>query len=87
MGRAHPLPRYEHNDRRHNDHRRNDREHNDHGGNGRRGNDREQTGKPSPLRRDDAGPDVQTLMEENTQLRKLVIELSKLVAKNVMTRR
>ena len=77
MGRAHPLPRYERNDRE-----RNDREPNHRGGNGR-----EHTGKPSSLRRDLAGPDVQALMEENTQLRRLVTELSKLVAKNVMIRR
>ncbi len=79
MGREHPLPRYgQHNHREHNDRWEN----NDRGRNGR-----EKHGNPSSLRHDFTEPDVQSLMEENTQLRKLVTELSGLVAKNVMLRR
>ena len=58
------------------------RAHNDRGE-----NDRERNHNPSALRHDVTEPDIQALMEENTQLRRLVAELSRLVAKNVMTRR
>jgi hypothetical protein len=45
----------------------------------------EQNGKhPPPLRREVEEADVHALMEENAQLRKLVIQLSKLVIRNVM---
>ena len=44
----------------------------------------EQNGKHPPLRRDVDEKDVHALMEENAQLRKLVIQLSKLVIRNVM---
>jgi hypothetical protein len=39
-----------------------------------------------PLRRDIAEADVHALMEENAELRRLVIELSKLVIRNVAER-
>ena len=45
---------------------------------------REQNGKHPPLRREVEEADVHALMEENAQLRKLVIQLSKLVIRNVM---
>jgi len=44
----------------------------------------EQNGKHPPLRRDVNEKDVRALMEENAELRKLVIQLSKLVIRNVM---
>ena len=44
----------------------------------------EQNGKHPPLRRDVNEKDVHALMEENAELRKLVIQLSKLVIRNVM---
>jgi hypothetical protein len=44
----------------------------------------EQNGKHPPLRKDIEDADVHALMEENAQLRKLVIQLSKLVIRNVM---
>ena len=49
-------------------------------------------GKPSPVRRDveamNAGEaDVGALMKENAELRRLVIQLSKLVVKNAMLHR
>jgi hypothetical protein len=47
----------------------------------------ERNGKVSPLWRDIDEPDVHALIEENARLRKLVIQLSKLVIKNVMDRR
>ena len=37
-----------------------------------------------PLRRDIEEADVHALLEENAQLRKLVVQLSKLVIRNVM---
>jgi len=43
---------------------------------------------PSPLKlRDAQEMELRALQEENTQLRELVIQLSKLVVKNVMERR
>jgi hypothetical protein len=56
-------------------------EHNSHNGNGKL---HEQNGKLPPLRREIEETDVHALMEENAQLRKLVIQLSKLVIRNVM---
>jgi hypothetical protein len=47
----------------------------------------EQDGKPPPLRRGIEEADVRALIEENAQLRKLVIQLSKLVIRNVMDHR
>ena len=44
----------------------------------------EQNGKHPPLRRDVNEKDVHALMEENAELRKLVIQLSKLVIRNAM---
>jgi len=44
----------------------------------------EQNGKHPPLRRDVNERDVHALMEENAELRKLVIQLSKLVIRNAM---
>ena len=44
----------------------------------------EQNGKLPPLRREIEETDIHALMEENAQLRKLVIQLSKLVIRNVM---
>jgi hypothetical protein len=44
----------------------------------------EQNGKHPPLRKDIEEADFHALMEENAQLRKLVIQLSKLVIRNVM---
>jgi hypothetical protein len=47
----------------------------------------EQNGKLLPLRPDIKEADVHALVEENAQLRKLVIQLSKLVIRNVMDHR
>jgi hypothetical protein len=44
----------------------------------------EHNGKHPPLRKDIEEADVHALLEENAQLRKLVIQLSKLVIRNVM---
>jgi hypothetical protein len=44
----------------------------------------EPDGKLPPLRRDIGETDIYALMEENAQLRKLVVQLSKLVIRNVM---
>jgi hypothetical protein len=44
----------------------------------------EQNGKHPPLRREVNEKDVHALMEENAELRKLVIQSSKLVIRNVM---
>jgi hypothetical protein len=48
---------------------------------------REQNGNPPPLQRDIEEADVHALIEENAELRELVIQLSKLVIKNVMDHR
>lgn len=50
-------------------------------------NHREQNGDTPPLRSDTGGPNIDALMEENAELRKLVIQLSELVIKNVMNHR
>jgi len=47
----------------------------------------EQNGKPPPLRPNLAEADVHALMEENAELRRLVIQLSKLVIRNVVEHR
>jgi len=40
-----------------------------------------------PLRVDDERQDISSIIEENAQLRELVIQLSKLVIKNVVDRK
>jgi hypothetical protein len=47
----------------------------------------EHNGKHPPLRRDIDEADIHALIEENSQLRELVIQLSKLVVKNVVSHR
>ena len=44
----------------------------------------ERKGKAPPLRLDINETDVRALIEENTRLRKLVVQLSKIVLKNVV---
>jgi len=48
--------------------------------------DHDDNDKP-PLRRDIRDVDVQALIEENAQLRRLVIQLSKLVVRNAIEHR
>jgi len=48
---------------------------------------REQNRNSQPLRRDNEQADVSALVEENAQLRELVIQLSKLVVRNVVNHR
>jgi hypothetical protein len=48
---------------------------------------RERDTNVSPLRREIDEADVRALQEENAELRRLVIQLSKLVIKNVMDHR
>jgi hypothetical protein len=48
---------------------------------------REHNRNSQPLRRDNEQADVSALVEENAQLRELVIQLSKLVVRNVVNHR
>jgi hypothetical protein len=48
---------------------------------------RERANDPPPLRRDIDEAEIRALQEENAELRRLVIQLSKLVIKNVMDQR
>jgi len=49
--------------------------------------DHQRNGKIPPLRHDIDEADVHALVEENAELRKLVIALSKLVIRNAVDRR